>query len=398
MLGIGLGGFVDGLNTGAQLRQQFDTTRDKRRLKKLDQQATADFEQKVESGEQKGDNFLNFYKQYWLPRREMEMLRQGDVKGAADLRKWAESSGAEKGASLFSQALLKAQMGDSDGALNLGLEAAQTKGYIDPDFELVGNQPVMDREGNMLGHRITYRDKKGKEYTQDVTPDQIPEVIATFASPDAAWQSRQEAAKSRTKKAETEKKEAEKTDRDLRNKALKHLRETMDGGLGGDEPRFDDLPRDEQERLIAEDLALRRGDRGEGVSAASPKKPQRDIIVDRADGSRVAAQPEKGTPPGLGEVAAPAAGPGSTTPAEAPGLGQTAAASSNKRPAPEAPREEPSAANTVAIQAEHMVMFGRDPNEAAALLRKNGVPEGRWPESVRAALQSNNQKSPGLGF
>lgn len=210
--GIGLGAFVEGFERGQRARERIDDRREKRdnkaRLAEIDADAKAAYDKGVAEGTQDPESFDDFWKEYALPRRRNELLRQGDISGAKALDEWGKSDAALKGGRLFSRSLLAAQTGDHVTALELAIEAGKVDGYIEHGYELTGHQPIQDTAGNTVGYRITARDGEGKELEQDVPLDKMTDMISTFVNPDAAFKSQQE------RRAAEAKREQEIADRD----------------------------------------------------------------------------------------------------------------------------------------------------------------------------------------
>ena len=250
--GIGLGAFVEGFDRGARMRERWDDRREKKankeRLAEIDADAKAAFEQGVADGTQDAQSYDQFWKDYALPKRRNELLRQGDISGAKTLDEWGRSDAALQGGRLFSRALLAAQTGDHAGALDLAIEAGKVKGYIEHGYELTGHQPIQDREGNTVAYRVTAKDGEGNELEQDVPIDKMGDMIATFVNPDAAWKSQQE---QRAAQAERDREVA-----------------------GRDEKRSYDQSQSEEERAYDEGQEERKRLREE--KAAEREKPEKE--------------------------------------------------------------------------------------------------------------------------
>lgn len=193
MWGIGLAGFVQGVESGVALRDKIDTQREKRSNKRaldaIEKDTQAGFNQAVANGEVSADSYTDYWTKYGLPKKVGELIKQGDYQGAKELREWGMSDAAQKGATLYKSAALKAQTGDPAGALQDALKAAQVDGYIQHDFEVLSQDDVVDPNGNLIAYRIKFRrGKDGKVEVQDIKPDDVPRVISIFANPEAAFQ------------------------------------------------------------------------------------------------------------------------------------------------------------------------------------------------------------------
>lgn len=410
MLGIGLGGFMDGFQKGRKMQDEQED-RERRKvlegrqdaeyerakgqrdaLDKINQEAQSTFKSEVDAGRQKPDDFESFYSKYAIPQIKQTLLGQGKVDEAEQMEKWSQSQGARKGAKLFSSALMKAQTGDSSGALADVLEMGKTQGYIDHGYEVQGHENIMV-DGKLTGYRISMKTPDGKPVVQDVTTADLPKLIATFGNPQAAWES-QQAARAAAAKRQQEmedyatKKSIDKAfgtgDTSLRKNAITSLRKRMSGGLDGSEKKFDDLSPEEQEKLIGQEISLVSGQTGLGGVAsptASPptaSQPGRKVVVDRLTGQPVAPK----------QQAAPAASGGK--PAQP--------ASAQPKPEASAPAgatDEERAASVVKA-AESAIANGKDPTEIAVTLMNYGIPESMWPPALLEKY-GRSERAIGLG-
>lgn len=435
-IGMGIGSFVDGFTRGYGIKQQNEDREEARadraderqwrdeqrgwaredrtfqaseRQRAVDQreniqditaEASAEFDALVAAGERNADDFAEFWKTEALPKMNRELLLQGDVEGAKKLMEWGESEAMIKGGRLFAQSMFLAQTGDHAGALDKVIEAGKLRGYIDGDFDIDEKEPIMAEDGTLLGYRVTIRDGDGTETVQDVAIDDIPMVISTFANPAAAWESQQAAAANTKKRAEDlEDYEAKKEidarhgpDTALKDRttAVKTLRELYDGELksGGADalPPFDSLPRDEQERLILEEIAF-----ATGAQSAAP--PAQRLIVDGSSGRPVVPTPDPSaveTAPGIGSVPRPQQGSSPAARAGAefgsgapkPPAASNAVVNGAVDPGLAAP---PSHAQLVDQAAQQMVE-GKSPQEIARTLQAVGVDRSQWPAELVRVL------------
>jgi hypothetical protein len=423
MLGIGLGAFVAGFAGGYGLRQQHEDRAEAKKDREADRawrdeqrqwasedrafqqserdraagqreaiegitaDVQADFDAAVASGEVKASEFDDFWKQYGLPRMQNELLLQGDIDGAKRLMEWGESEAAIKGGRLFAQSMFLAQSGQHAEALDKVIEAGKVRGYIGDDFDIDEKEEIRDETGAVLGYRVTIRDNDGNETIQDIALEDIPTVIATFANPQAAWES-QQATRAANSKREQElddyetKKEIDARysgkDNAARTAAIKALRERMkvdpmvDGSVN-----FDDLPRDQREKLITEEISFANGD---------PTAPPARMIVDGNSGQPVP-MPDPSAldgAPGLGSAPTPTR-PGPARPAawSAPpgqGVGESSQPGSVQGDLP-----VPSEAQVVE-QATQQMLSGKDPNAIAQTLKAVGVDQSKWPAELVRVL------------
>lgn len=403
MIGIGLGSFMDSYQRGREMRldrerqakiderqdKLFDRQQkmwdrddaeyerqeaDRTAIRDINTQAKAEFDKQVADGTQQPDNFDNFWSTYALPKLKNTYLANGDLDAADKVMKWGETADAKRGGKLSMNALLKAQTGDPDGALADVIEAGQLKGYIDHGYEVQGHDKIMTPDGQHAGYRIKLKTPDGEDIEQDITIADLPKMIATFLNPEAAWQSQlaaQQKAAEDAKEIETYKtkkqidKEYGTGSSATRTKAIEALRKRMDGGLDGDETKFDDLPREEQEKLISDELALQEGQPGlAGASSPAPSgNSGRKVVVDTATGKPVA--------------------PGGEKPAGKPKGGGAAS-------------EDRGAGGAIAA-AETALSEGASPVRVAEQLASQGVPEDQWPASIVNAVKRARQNSIGLG-
>jgi hypothetical protein len=333
VFGIGLGGFVDGFTKGYGIREDMEDRKDKKaqlqrenawqdeergrqrmlwgrddekyqrdetnrqNIEDIGKDAKTQFDQDVQDGKQQPDNFENFYNSYALPRMRNEFLSQGKLAEAKALDDWSDTAGAKAGAKLFGSALTKLNIGNPEGALDDFIAAGQTKGYLDHDLQFVSKDRLVDNSGKLLGFRVTLKDAKGKPLVQDVPVDKIADLGATLFSPESAFKSQIDARANAAKQAQEldtykKKKEIDKTygvpDTKQRTKAIDDLRKRLDGGMdlvsGQTRPDFNALPRDQQEKMIANEISLQNGDTQPGL--AEDNTPKRKVIVDTVTGQR----------------------------------------------------------------------------------------------------------------
>lgn len=450
MLGIGLGAFVDGMTAGVGIgrglrndrrmeeedtrrrtredaiesrnQQRFDreqsewerSDRNRSALEGIDEQARTEFDSRVEAGEAQPDQYEAFWEQYALPKRRNELLRQGNVEGAVRLQEWGESADAKRGGRLFGSALRKAQTGDHEGALEDAIEIGKLKGYIEGGYEIADSKPIKSADGTIVGYRLKIREGDGEIVEQDVAIDDIPGLLATFASPDVAWQS-QQAARAEKKKQDDEiathrrKKEVDREmsadPRKLYDDARKALEES-DYDWGTRTP-------EEQDRLIRERIetadrfATERGAAAPGQVAAPGAAPEAagarapKIVVDRQSGKPV----NPASLPGIGrQDEAPPAGVRRPEPAlqAAPSARQAQEQSigahrrlagpvENADPArsgPDAAREQ------MLDEAAGLILQGASPQDVARRLYDGGVGKNEIGPAVDAAVRRAEEMRP----
>ncbi|UYZ08259.1 hypothetical protein CFBP5507_04425 [Agrobacterium salinitolerans] len=424
MLGIGLGGFMDGFNKSQDMLQKRDEAKRKqvladRQTKEYDRlnaqrdaidninaDAKATFDAQVSAGTQKPENFDTFWTNFALPKLKNTYLLNGDIESAKQVQEWGDQEDTKKGAKLFAGALVKAQTGDAAGALADVMEAGKLKGYINNGYEVVGHEAILGQDGAQQGYRIKLKTPDGKDIQQDVRTQDLPKIIATFGNPQAAWES-QIAARAQ---ADKDKKELEtyeakkKIDRQYgvgqtkdRGSAITALRKRFDGGLAGDETKFDEMPRDQQEKLINDELELVQGQPGLGGQGA-PAPAEKKVLVDTTTGKPVSSgsKPAAADKPQAKEE--PAAKPQASAEKRIPGVPERAQADVRRRmeglqraaaqsEAPGISSPAPSAASAdVIAQADEAIRSGARIYDVAMGLQEAGVPESEWPASLKQAI------------
>lgn len=423
MLGVGLGGFMEGFNKSQDMLQKRDEAQRKqvladRQTKEYDRltaqrdaidginaDAKATFDAQVSAGTQKPDDFLDWHHTNTVPKLTQTYLLNDDRASAEKVTEWANTHEAKTGARLFRSSVTKALSGDGAGAVEDAMKIGKLKGYINNGYEVLGQEALLGQDGAQQGYRIKLKTPDGKDIVQDVRTQDLPKLIATFGNPEAAWES-QVAARAQ---ADKDKKELEtyeakkKIDRQYgvgptkdRGAAITALRKRFDGGMG-DEPKFDDFPRDKQEKLINDELELVQGQpglMGQGAPAPAEKK----VLVDTTTGKPVqsGAKPAAAEKPQAKE--APAAKPQASTEKRVPGVPDRAQAGVRSRmdglqraaaqaEAPGITAPTPTAASPdVIAQADEAIRSGAKIYDVAMGLQEAGVPESEWPASLKQAI------------
>lgn len=404
--GIGLGAFVDGFSKGVAARQQLDAQREKRQnkaaLAKIDTDAQAAFDEKVAAGEEQPDAYDDFWKTYALPRKKAELIRQGDYEGAKKLEEWGNSEAALKGGRLFSSAMLKAQTGDAAGALRDAIKAGQVKGYIDHGYELLGQEDIKDEAGNTVGFRLKVKMPDGKEVDQDIAVGDVPRVVATFANPEAAWETQRAAADEKRKRAEgLEDYEAKKKiDQRYKSGDDEEAYRKVAADLAKNDLDWSSRSPEEQDRMIRDRLDAakkyasqnRAADSAPGLGAPEPAQaPDERVIVDEGTGD-VVPTPSRSSPPAPQPVdpeQVSSIGLGQETPAAAP--------TPTPRPAKQPSRRQMTKQDHIADAADYM-RRGGNPETIAMRLMNAGIAEKDWPEPVRSAIMKRRQTEGPIGL
>lgn len=376
------------------------TEGDRADLEGIETEGKATFNAGVEAGTYKPEDFDNFWTKYVLPKKQAELVSQGDIEGAKKLMEWGQSKAALEGGQLFASAMWKAQTGDAAGALEDAIKAGNVGGYIAHGYEVAGQEEIKDKAGNTLGFRLTIKGPDGKELVQDIQSGDVGRVVSTFLNPDAAYASQVAAAGKAAEdaaQADTEvstyrrKKEVDAEFDGLggggtgtpkqRTDAIEALRKRMDGGDTGDDPKFDDLKPAEQEKLISDEIGLQTGNRASVVPG-----PQK--VVDTLTGSVVtpSAPPTK-TPRGVSTPAAQEPAPIGLTGnvSSMPSNGQAAPRPITPAPAP-APQERllPDAGRDALLgEVSTMPATTEEYSAQVARLKAAGVSPKNWPPGMQ---------------
>lgn len=203
--GIGLGAFVDGFESGMETRNKFDAGQKQRKKDKAIEGINADtksaFNEAVGAGKVQNDQYDKFWMDYAMPKIKMQMIEAGDYANAKAFDEWGRSEAALEGGRLSASAILKAQTNDVDGAIQDGLKAAQTQGYLSHNYKLIGSTPVMGEDGQRKGTTIKIQGADGKEVEQFIKIGDEGRVIGVLTNPQAAYGSQVEARKANEKRA-----------------------------------------------------------------------------------------------------------------------------------------------------------------------------------------------------
>lgn len=391
--GAGLAGFVRGLDTGMSIREKYDAGKKRREFdtqtKKInDDTKTAFAEAKINGAVEDGD-FTTFWQKYALPKQQALLIQNGDYGGAKSLGDWSKSDDAVNGGKLFGSAMVKAQSGDFDGALQDAIAAGQLKGYINTDFKLTGRTPIQ-QDGRTVGYQLTFQDGSGKEQTRNIRSQDILNTIATYVNPEAAWKTQTEAAAAEKKRLQERedyvfKKKTDKefsTDKDEAADQKRYLDTRKDiekeKELDDDWANMDEAQKDKvvRERLSTADKyhADKKGGNASAPAEQTAPQPGR-IIVDTESGNPVPiATPEQSKAIGISEpVRQQKTAP--QQPAPIPSNGQAPTPVPTNGPAS-------NARNTTIGFAKQALAQGNDPARVKQQLLNAGIPEQEWPEEL----------------
>lgn len=189
-LGIGLGAFASGLESGYDFGTKLQSDIKKRRheeaLQSALQQGATEYEGAVASGSAQ-PNDPNGILRYAYPKMMKAAQDAGDVGEMQKISEWIKSDNAKQGTSLFASGMLKGQNGDMVGALNDFLAAGKIQGF--------GNYQVSDPkplEGGGISVTITDPSTGKSTIQQFKTPDDVLSFGATYFNPESQFKQWQE--------------------------------------------------------------------------------------------------------------------------------------------------------------------------------------------------------------
>ncbi len=406
MIGIGLGGFVDGLEAGSKFRERRENrardkviqeredieynraVKDRDEISAINTQAQTDFKAKVDAGEYKPEEFDRFYRNDVVPRQKKTLLLQGKQAEADAWEKWALDGKNYEATQLAGRAIWNLQHGNPEAALDAALQASRIQGYNTTGYQIGGYDSLVDQSGKKLGYRFTLKGPDGKDVVQDVPMDKLNTMVAGIINPISVWEQQQAAAADQSKRQADmgdyrTKKEIDAqystSGKPTREDAIDALRKrfngetkvTQDGAV--DVPNFDDLSRDEKEKLIAEEIELQSGQPGLGAAPSAPASggsSGRKVLMDTATGQPVA--PER---------------------FQAPPQQQISGQARDERP----PESRQDRVQFLLSSVEPALKEGVPAERVADELRQNGVPEQAWPEPLRRALAQRQRSAIGIG-
>jgi hypothetical protein len=378
--GIGLGGFVSGLDAGVRLGLGIKEVNRTRQTRNQMRQVAEDAAKKY--GDVMSDDAYN----YMMKRQYAIHMQNGNVEKANQIRDWSQKDSSRKGTKLFGSIGAALNAGDYEAAARLANDLSDLDGY-GPN----GDYSFEYTEHPSEGPGFYVKSESGEAF---VPQDNALPFFTRHFNPEAAATWHAEQSKS--------KKDLEKEAQSLRSETIKSLEKQYDGGLSGDELKFKDMPVEERERLINEyamqRIAPGRRDKfrayfgGDQTSGGGKERTAPGLIVDQNTGQKVKtprARDESDARPGadgsivrndlppleasVTGVSGPTEGPGSTT-------------------APLARNREVISA----VQAAEDVMAkSGDASLALKTLKDANVPEGYWPKSVRKAMKK--RQPTGLG-
>jgi hypothetical protein len=297
MLGIALGSFMEGFQQGQKIRAGIDEGRQKRAYEGIATETEGAYNKEKAAGRDPGD-ILGFFRTHAGPQMKMTMLKNGDIAGAKAFDDWSKSADAEQGVKLFGSAMEKAQMGDTEGAFDDAVKAANLKGYMgDHGYKLTGKDKRKAPDGTEYFH-ISATTPDGKTMEQDVPLDQVSTFISRVANPEAAFAASQKAAEAGTK-------QAQELDTYKKKKQIDAETGTEKGGmtkkdwlaaynakkkdLASSDLSFGKLSAQDQDKRVRDELASAGAFASEQTGGAAPAAPAPapNIVVDTQTGEQV---------------------------------------------------------------------------------------------------------------
>ncbi len=401
--GAGLAGFVRGLDTGMSLREKYDAGKERKAQKAQRDQINSDtktaFAEAKAAGAVQDSDFMTFYQKYALPKQQALLVDQGDYGGAKALGDWAETDDAKNGAKLFGSAMVKVGSGDYDGAIQDAIAAGQLKGYVNTDHKLTGSTPI-EQNGKTIGYQFQLTDGDGKAYTRNIRLQDIPNTIATYVNPEAAWQTQTATAAAEKKREDelTDYRKKKSIDKEFSNDKTedaqaKRYKDAQENRAKTDYD-WGDRSAEEQDKLIREDLskqdkfgaekaASKSGNAASVAPGLNAAPQQQRMIVDTESGKTVPiTSPDQSKALG---ISAPAQGGGSVVPAQ-------------NAPAQAPVKKSPPTMESTLADATDQLSQGANPDLVKQQLLNAGVPETSWPEQLTNPKKTAANGVVGISF
>lgn len=218
--GIGVGAFMSGLNQGVQAYDTIQKARDRKALRDVATQGTADAKAAREAdigrsinvgstsvngvetptysvgdksfnseadaraaAEKQVGSFMDYYSKQVLPKYQEHWMQTGEVEKAQALNKWMEDQNVQKGVKAWANAVRSFQVGDRDGFKKNLMAAYNQQGYFDDGMTAESIDDVNDDKGNLLGYKIKFKDAKGNVTEQSFDGDDVARLGLNALSP-----------------------------------------------------------------------------------------------------------------------------------------------------------------------------------------------------------------------
>lgn len=414
MFGMGIGGFVQGLNQSMQAVEAREDRRERRldraearadrqearaarQLERANTESIAGIGRAANEEIAAGGDRQDVEQRYWQQIQD-EYAKQGRPDLARQFQQWRSGDEAQRGIRHFQNGLVMFDMARrQDGSydsemMSRGLSelrrAQQLSAYGgDRQFQF---RPIVEGEGQgerTIGYRIEFRDDDGKTISRDIAPSDIPRAAAMMFNPQAAFEDRRQqderARQSRDRSATTERSEWQTAEEQVR--------------------------KEYEERRTAADASA--ADRARKPWGELPDA-DRDTLIRARQGSRTPPtqreNPPPGLPgmPGLGGVTAPqgrvafdritgqVAGPAPAARAAEKRAEPPPNPNAPVAPSAPVPIEDPRASEAIRVEADRAIQRGDRADVVARGLERAGIPPEQWPESVSSALARRRQTMP----
>ena len=277
------------------------------------------------AAEKQVGSFMDYYTKTVMPQYQEHWMQTGQVDKAQAMQKWLENENVQKGVKSWANAVRSFQVGDSAGFKKNLLKAYNQQGYFDDGVTAEGIEDVKNDKGQLLGYKIKFKDGKGNVTEQTFDGEDVAKLGLNALSPaevlsygvdqlKQAQAARSELAKEGRKQQNAIELEgvkqglginrdnnksalrtAEKaeelrlgtnntakttSDTDLRKQLFIQLRKegqkTAENNklLGKNDPVFNDLPQEEQARVVEQQLQmLKRGNQQQAPVQSQGKPP-----------------------------------------------------------------------------------------------------------------------------
>ena len=277
------------------------------------------------AAEKQVGSFMDYYTKTVMPQYQEHWMQTGQVDKAQAMQKWLENEDVQKGVKSWANAVRSFQVGDSAGFKKNLMKAYNNEGYFADGVKAESIEDVKNDKGQLLGYKIKFKDAKGNVTEQTYDGEDVARLGLNALSPaevlsygvdqlKQAQAARAELAKEGRKfdrdvqlegvkqgyginrdnnrSALRTAEEAEKirlgsnntakttSDTDLRKQLYIQLRKegtkTAENNklLGKSDPVFNDLPQEEQAKIVEQQLQmLKRGTQQQGPVQSQGKPP-----------------------------------------------------------------------------------------------------------------------------
>lgn len=218
--GIGVGAFMEGMNSGITAGQRIREIRDNNKARDITAKAgetarakrQADIGMGIKRGavdsaqgpvptyevggrqfndeqsalaesEKKVGSLQDYYFKEVMPQLQQHYMDIGQPDKSFAIGKSIEDEQFQKGAKSWAKATAAFMSGDEKGFLKNYVEAYNNRGYDDDGMTAKGMEPIKDKSGNTLGYKVTLADRDGKETVQEFTGADIGRQSLMYMAP-----------------------------------------------------------------------------------------------------------------------------------------------------------------------------------------------------------------------